>query len=39
MDREAPQCDEEVGRGRRMGAEENVRRWLVGRKEVSRLRR
>ena len=29
-------CDEETGRGRRMGAEENVRYWLVGREEVSR---
>ena len=28
-------CDEEVGRGSRMGAEENVRDWVVGRTDVS----
>ena len=34
VDRQAPQCDEETGRGRRMGAEKNE----VGRAEVSGLR-
>ena len=31
MDRRAPRCGEEADRGRRMGAEETVRCWLVGR--------
>ena len=39
VDRQGPQCDEEVGRGRRMGAEKTVRHWLVGLKEVSRARK
>ena len=30
MDRQAPQCDKEVGRGRRMGADKIVRLCLVG---------
>ena len=37
MDRQAPQCNEETRRGRRLGAEKIVRRWLVRRKEVSRM--
>ena len=31
-------CDEEACRAKRMGAEKNVRLWLVGRTEVSRRR-
>ena len=34
VDRQAPQCDEEIGRGRRMGAEKTVRHWLVGGESV-----
>ena len=36
VDRQPPQCDE-VGRGRRTGAAQSVRHWLVGRKEMSWL--
>ena len=39
MDGKAPTCDEEAGRGRRLGAEKIVRLWLVRRKEVSRMHR
>ena len=34
VDRQAPTCDEEGGRGGRMGVENIVRHWLVGRKGV-----
>ena len=37
--RKAPTCDEEAGRGRRMGAEKIVRYWLDRRREVSRMSR
>ena len=37
MDRQAPQCDEEAGGGRRLGADKIVRCWLVRREEVSRM--
>ena len=38
VDRQAPQCDEEAGRGRRMGSVENVRYWSVGREAATRKR-
>ena len=34
--RQAPQVDEEIGRGRRLGSEERVGHWLVGRTEKCR---
>ena len=34
VDRQAPTCDEEGCRGRRMGVEKIMRHWLVGQKEV-----
>ena len=34
MDGQAPQCSEEAGRGRRLGAEKTFRFWLVERKQV-----
>ena len=33
----APTCDEEAGRGRRLGAEKSVRHWLARRREVLRM--
>ena len=36
-DRQAPKCDEEAGRRRRLGAEYTVRNLLAGRNEVHRL--
>ena len=34
VDGQAPTCDEETGRGRRMSAKKIVRHWMVGRREV-----
>ena len=37
VDRHAPQCDDETGCGRRMGADKIARHMLVRREEVSRM--
>ena len=39
VDRQARQCDEDIGRGRTMGADKTVQHWLVGGENVQRQAR